>query len=193
MNSATLPTLPRKTSGRPMLALVVGLLALPFVIAGGLYFLGWQPARTGNYGQLLDPPVPLPATGLRRPDGSPLASADLQGKWLLLLSGTGACNSECAQRIDEMRRIQVSLNKEMGRLRRVVLTDLPDDPQLAAARPFDQCAQRADFLFRRHQRGEAGAQDAVHTADRQHGLAAPGIGSRAHAGTTAPLLSSCRV
>ena len=134
MNSATLPTLPRKTSGRPMLALVVGLLALPFVIAGGLYFLGWQPARTGNYGQLLDPPVPLPATGLRRPDGSPLASADLQGKWLLLLSGTGACNSECAQRIDEMRRIQVSLNKEMGRLRRVVLTDLPDDPQLAAAR-----------------------------------------------------------
>jgi hypothetical protein len=33
-----------------------------------------------------------------------------------------------------MRRIQVSLNKEMGRLRRVVLTDSVGDPELAAAR-----------------------------------------------------------
>jgi hypothetical protein len=63
-----------------------------------------------------------------------LATADLAGKWLLVLSGSGACAAECVQRIDEMRRIQVSLNKEMGRLRRVVLTDQVADPELAAAR-----------------------------------------------------------
>ena len=73
----------------PMLALVVGLLALPFVIAGGLYFLGWQPARTGNHGQIVSPPLPLPASGLRSPDGRPLATAALQDKWLLLLNGNG--------------------------------------------------------------------------------------------------------
>jgi cytochrome oxidase Cu insertion factor (SCO1/SenC/PrrC family) len=117
----------------PMLALVVGLLALPFVIAGGLYFLGWQPSRTGNHGQIVSPPLPLPASGLKTPDGRPLATAELQDKWLLLLNGKGRCEAVCAQRIDEMRRIQVSLNKDMGRLRRVVLTDQPVDPAFTMA------------------------------------------------------------
>lgn len=134
MTGTTMPAPSRNTRGRPMLALVVSLLALPFVIGAGLHFFGWQPERTGNHGQLLNPPAPLPAAGLHLPDGTPLATAEFQGKWLLLLSGSGPCTTECAQRIDEMRRIQVSLNKEMGRLRRVVLTDTPGDPELAAAR-----------------------------------------------------------
>jgi cytochrome oxidase Cu insertion factor (SCO1/SenC/PrrC family) len=134
MSSATLSSPTRASGGRRMLALVVALLALPFVLGGGLYFLGWQPGRTGNHGHLLDPPAALPASGLRLPDGTALATADLQGKWLLLLSGSGPCGSACTQRIDEMRRIQVSLNKDMSRLRRVVLTDMPADPELLTAR-----------------------------------------------------------
>ena len=39
-------TSPPRRNGLPMLLLVVSLLALPFVIAAGLYFVGWQPART---------------------------------------------------------------------------------------------------------------------------------------------------
>ena len=39
-----------------MLLLVVSLLALPFVIAAGLYFVGWQPARTIHHGHLHSPP-----------------------------------------------------------------------------------------------------------------------------------------
>ena len=133
MTSTTLQVSARKGNGLPMLALVVGLLALPFVIAAGLYFVGWQPARTANHGQLVSPPLPLPVSGLKTSDGRPLATAELHGKWLLLLNGNGQCAADCVQRIDEMRRIQVSLNKEMGRLRRVVLTDQPADPALAAA------------------------------------------------------------
>lgn len=133
MTSATLKATPRKSNGLPMLALVVSLLALPFVIAALLYFVGWQPDRTGNRGQLRNPPVPLPAAGLTTADRQPLATADLHGKWLLLLSGSGNCAADCVQRIDEMRRIQVSLYKDMGRLRRVVLTDRITDPEFAAA------------------------------------------------------------
>lgn len=134
MNAAALQPTPRRSSGLPMLALVASLLALPFVIAGGLYFVGWQPERTTNHGELLNPPLPLPASGLFSTDGQPLATGELHGKWLLVLSGSGPCAADCASRIDEMRRIQVSLNKEMGRLRRVVLTDQPADPALASAR-----------------------------------------------------------
>lgn len=133
MTTAIRPSPPLR-NGSTMLALVVGLLALPFVIAGGLYLFGWQPARTANHGQLLNPPLPLPAGGLRAPDGQALATADLGGKWLLLLSGSGPCDADCAARIDEMRRIQVALNKDMGRLRRVVLSDQPSDAEFAAAR-----------------------------------------------------------
>ncbi len=134
MNAAALQPTPRRSSSLPMLALVASLLALPFVIAGGLFVVGWQPARTANHGELLSPPLPLPASGLFGTDGQPLATAELHGKWLLVLSGSGPCTKECDVRIDEMRRIQVSLNKEMGRLRRVVLTDQPADPALASAR-----------------------------------------------------------
>jgi hypothetical protein len=113
--------------GRGTLLLIVGLLMLPFIIGGALYVGGWQPARTVHHGHLVQPPRALPDAVLR-------ASAELRGKWLLLLEVRGACTAECAGRLDEMRRIQVALYKNMGRLRRVVLTDRPDDPKLAALR-----------------------------------------------------------
>lgn len=131
MTAVSLPA-PRR-SGLPMLALVVGLLALPFVIAAGLYFGGWQPTRSVAHGQLLTPPAALPAGGLVDVAGRTVATAELHGKWLLVLSLDGPCGTDCAARLDELRRIQVSLNKEMGRLRRVVLTPATSDPGLAEA------------------------------------------------------------
>jgi len=131
MTTATLPPPPR--AGRRMLALVVSLLALPFAIAAGLYFGGWQPAHTLQHGVLLAPPMVLPASGLLKADGAALPTAELHGKWLLVLSLDDSCRQACLARIDEMRRIQVSLNKEMGRLRRVVLSEQAGDPALALA------------------------------------------------------------
>ena len=131
MTAVSLPV-PRR-SGLPMLALVVGLLALPFVIAAGLYFGGWQPTRSVAHGQLLTPPAALPADGLVDVAGRTVATAELHGKWLLVLRLDGPCGTDCAARLDELRRIQVSLNKEMGRLRRVVLTPATGDPGLAEA------------------------------------------------------------
>ncbi|MBL8420441.1 MAG: hypothetical protein JNK92_07370 [Dechloromonas sp.] len=132
MTSVTLQDSPQKRNSLPMLMLVVSLMAMPVIIAAGLYFIGWQPERTGNQGHLVSPPQPLPASGLKTTDGSPLATGELHGKWLLLLSGNGQCVASCVQRLDEMRRIQVSLRRDMGRLRRVVLTDQVADPQFVA-------------------------------------------------------------
>ncbi len=140
MTSATLP-IPRR-SGLPMLALVVSLLAMPFAIAAGLYFGGWKPARTIQHGQLHSPPLALPAGGLNRPDGTAMPTAELHGKWLLIIAVNEPCTAQCQQRIDEMRRIQVSLYKEMGRLRRVVLSELNSDPGLAAA-----AGEQPDLLY----------------------------------------------
>lgn len=131
MTAIALP--PTRRNGLLMLALIVGLLALPFAIATGLYFGGWKPARSNHHGQLLEPPLAIPASGLLAADGRPMPTVELQGKWLLLMSIDGSCEQQCVNRIDEMRRIQVSLNKEMGRLRRVTVSTTPGDPKLAAA------------------------------------------------------------
>lgn len=114
-------------SGRGMLMLIVGLLLLPFVIGGGLYVSGWHPTRTTNHGQLLNPPQTLPDDLLR-------STAEMRGKWIFLLQVQGPCASDCLARLDEMRRIQVALYKNMSRLRRVVLTDQPNDAALAELR-----------------------------------------------------------
>ena len=111
--------------GRGMLLLIVGLLMLPFAIGGGLYVSGWQPARISTHGHLLNPPQSLPDEVLR-------STGKMRGKWILLLNVRGACEASCVDRVDEMRRIQVALYKNMDRVRRVVLTDHPDDPKLAA-------------------------------------------------------------
>lgn len=136
MTATILP--PARRNGLLMLALIAGLLALPFAIAAGLYFGGWKPTRTIAHGHLLDPPLALPASGLLRGDGQPLPSAALQGKWLFILRLDGPCRADCIARIDEMRRLQVSLNKDMGRLRRVILApglDLPGLAETARSQP----------------------------------------------------------
>ncbi len=46
--------------GNRTLALVLGLLLLPFVVAASLYAVGWHPERSGNHGELLSPPRALP-------------------------------------------------------------------------------------------------------------------------------------
>ena len=132
MTTATLPS-NHRPSGLPTLLLIVGLLLLPFVIAAGLYFGGWQPTRTLQHGQLLTPPPALPGSGLVDVSGRTVATAELHGKWLLVLNLDGPCATDCAARLDELRRIQVSLNKEMGRLRRVVFAPSTSDPVLTDA------------------------------------------------------------
>lgn len=125
MNSVTIHPLPNQRQGRLMLALIVGLLALPFIIGAGLYFGGWQPSRIGHHGHLLNPPRHLPEQILR-------STGKNAEKWKLVLHVSGTCAAECSNRLDEMRRIHVALYKNMGRLSRAVLTDQPDDPALLA-------------------------------------------------------------
>ena len=127
MNSTVINPLPNQRQGRLMLALIVGLLALPFAIGASLYFSGWQPSRISHHGHLLTPPRLLPEQILR-------STGKNSEKWLLLFHVHGPCTAECAGRLDEMRRIHVALYKNMGRLSRAILTDRPDDPALLALR-----------------------------------------------------------
>lgn len=107
------------TRPRIILLAIVGLLAMPVVLAAGLYFAGWRPAGKPN-GELLQPPRNL-AAPLAATDGRALAlSAD---HWHLAVAGTGPCADECRRLLDEARRIHVALYKQMPHVDRLWITD----------------------------------------------------------------------
>lgn len=126
------------TPGRRSMLLVTALLALPFVVAFALYWFEWRPAKLGNHGELIEPPIALPETGLNLVDGQLLPTADLRRKWTLVMVNTGPCATVCQQDLRQIRQVQVALNKEMVRLRRVLLGDsaavLQADPALPELR-----------------------------------------------------------
>ncbi|MFA7293469.1 MAG: hypothetical protein WC023_14620 [Rhodocyclaceae bacterium] len=118
MNSkADIPSAPvpitRLTPGRRALLLTLLAFVLPLMIGGYLYISNWRPSKTANHGELILPPKPVPVGTL---------GSDATGKWLMIVAGDQACEAECIAQLRNLRSIQVSLGREIGRMRRVVLT-----------------------------------------------------------------------
>lgn len=111
-NPAVVP-LTRITPGRRALLLTLLAFVLPVAIGTGLYWSGWRPLKTGNHGELVQPPKPVPTTILGK------AAAE---KWLLVVAGDAACEAECVALLKNVRAVQVSLGRDIDRMRRVVLT-----------------------------------------------------------------------
>lgn len=134
MNSAATPLAPPPApSNRSLLWLILALFALPLLVALGLTALQWRPAAVASHGELVTPPRPLPADGLTTTDGRALGAAELRGRWFMVLALPNTCTADCLARIDETRRIRVALYRNMDRVGRLVLSDAPDAPLLAAA------------------------------------------------------------
>ena len=108
------------TPGKRALLLTILIFLAPVLVGGSLYVFGWRPANTANHGQLIQPPQAL-AIGDLADDVRKRAT----GKWLLLIAGDGPCETACVALAEQSRAIQVSLNRDMGRLARIVLTATP--------------------------------------------------------------------
>lgn len=133
--SASAPTL---TPVRRAMLLTIALLMLPFLIAYGLHWFEWRPEKLANHGELIQPPQALPESGLSHADGSPLPTEELRRKWTLVLVSRTPCDNVCQHDLHQMRQVQVALNKEMLRLRRVLVGSsvnaLAADPALPELR-----------------------------------------------------------
>ncbi|MBX3702203.1 MAG: hypothetical protein KF822_00335 [Steroidobacteraceae bacterium] len=102
--------LPERRRGRRQLLLVAAVFLVPFAAAIWLYFSGWRPASGAEHGELIQPPRPLP-------------SAALLGSWSLVLLLDGSCDEGCVAALEEMGRVRLALDKDMPRVRRVLLHD----------------------------------------------------------------------
>jgi hypothetical protein len=120
---------------RRTLWLILLVCAAP-IIASYLAYLFWAPTGRVNYGDLIEARA-MPDTSLAASDGSAFRFSELKGQWVLLTSGTAACDTTCRQKLVYMRQVRLAQSKESARIERVwLLTDtgMPE-PALVAEHP----------------------------------------------------------
>ena len=98
-----------RTRSRAVLLLIVAMFLAPFSIALYLYYTGWQPPRTKNYGQMLHPPRDLRDVRFTRADGRPFQWHHEDHVWRLLVAPPADCGAACETLADSLRRIWVGL------------------------------------------------------------------------------------
>jgi hypothetical protein len=120
------------------LIVIVLLFATPIVTAYVLNAIGWRPSGMRNYGTLIEPPQDLAAARFLLDDGKPLAWKDAEWSWTLIaLTGPG-CAAKCLDRVDELRRVRLTLNQNAYRVRVVVLDETFPADALARLKPVER-------------------------------------------------------
>lgn len=132
-----LPDAARTRRGRWKMLAVLAVCAAP-VIASYFTFYVVRPAGSANYSELISPPRPLPgAAELPLADlrGASVDPASLEGQWLLVVVGAGACDKQCEDLLVLQRQLRETFGKERDRVDKVwfVTDDAALRPELAAA------------------------------------------------------------
>ena len=129
------------TKGRWQLLAIAALFLLPTLGAMVMVFSDWRPGTFTNNGDLVQPPVQLQPSRWER---QAAASEPLAGDWLLVLPRDTACGAQCRERLDTVTRIRVALDRDIDRVRLIVLQprngpvdaeSLPAGIELMAADP----------------------------------------------------------
>lgn len=106
---------------RKQFLIVVGIFALPLLLAIGLYFGGWRPA-TVNTGKLVNPARPIASVALLDPDsGASVALRSLYGKWLLVYLASDSCGAGCINALYKMRAAALFQGEHSVRVRRLLI------------------------------------------------------------------------
>lgn len=114
----------RRSAGRRKIILLALLFALPVVVAYVLYYSGWRPVSTGNYGELVQPPRPVAEARFTLLDGRTIRFSELRGKWVLMTFGTAECADPCERNLIKIRQVIAAQGKNAERVQSVfVATD----------------------------------------------------------------------
>lgn len=121
-------TPPKARDARARSRLLLVLLAMLFlsgtVIAFMLLQSGWRPARTKNYGELVQPARPIADVELDMFEAPRMRLSQLKGKWTLVYFGPADCLRPCTDSLYKMRQVTAAQGKEAHRVQRLmVVTD----------------------------------------------------------------------
>ena len=94
----------------------------PLAVAMYLYYdTDWRPGETNNHGELVVPPVPLPAVGLPMPAGGRTEADFLRHHWSLVYLARADCDDACRAALYNGRQMRLALGRLMDRVQRVYL------------------------------------------------------------------------
>jgi hypothetical protein len=117
--------------GRWQLMALALLFFVPTLAAMVLVFTNWRPAGFTNNGELVQPAEQL------NPEAWEAVGQEevpvLKGDWLLVVAQTTACQTECRERLDVLNRARVALDRDIERVRLVVLQPNTRDQAVIAA------------------------------------------------------------
>lgn len=127
----------KRKRGRWMLLLVLLVCASPLIASYFTYYV-IKPEKRNNYGTLIDQRAhPVPAMPTTTLDGRPLALDRFKGKWVMLMTGSGACAEACRKQLFAMRQLRLMQGKEMDRIERVWLITDREPLETLVIREFD--------------------------------------------------------
>ena len=111
-------------------ALLVLLVCAAPVIASYLTYYFYQPQGRTNYGDLLEQ---RPVDGLAgvTPEGQAQRLGDLGGRWLMVMTSPGVCDTACEHRLYISRQVRTTAGKDMDRVDRVLLEVADGAPSAA--------------------------------------------------------------
>lgn len=129
------PTASPRRSLAPLWAMAV-IFALPVVAAWFFYFNPeYLPQGRSNRGELISPPVELPAGALVTPGGAAFDGARLAGRWTLVVPSRPPCATACLEKLGEIRQIRLALGESRLSIERLLL--FTSTPKATATLPED--------------------------------------------------------
>ncbi len=118
---------------RLTLVLIFALFLLPFLGAWVMNFFGdFAPEATTNHGALVQPVLPIHATGLIDVQDKVLDSEYFQGKWTLVYPLAGDCDDVCHQVLYVLRQVRLAQGKNIDRVQRLFLLQTASTPDWVA-------------------------------------------------------------
>lgn len=135
-----------QTRSRLVLIAIVAMFFASFGTALFMRFTGWEPSRTRNAGELLDPVVDLRDLALVRADDGAYPWQPEQRIWRIVALPPAECGEACVAMIDTLRRVWVGEGRHADRVHVLWFGEVPSEAPmfraLIAMRPDPALAAR---------------------------------------------------
>lgn len=124
-NNTPLTEQQMQSRGRKVFLLMLIFFVVPIIVVIMMYKLNWKP-QGESIGELFNPPRLLTSTvALKRDDGTTLQAQFWKEKWSVVYVAAN-CEKDCLDKLHDMRRLHVSLYKDIDRAQRVLITTTQD-------------------------------------------------------------------
>ena len=118
----------QQKKGRLFLIAMVVFFAAPLFLVIAMYRFDWHP-KGKSYGDLIEPVVPIKLTeafkDVKTTDTTVLSKLLWHDKWSAVILAD-KCEAVCQARLHDARQIHASLEKDMNRLQRILITNQQD-------------------------------------------------------------------